>query len=38
LAFNVGNGNVASSTLIERFNAGGDEGTVIAEALDMEHI
>ncbi|KAF2112309.1 family 24 glycoside hydrolase [Lophiotrema nucula] len=32
-AFNVGNGNVASSTLIKRLNAGEDEGTVIAEEL-----
>lgn len=32
-AFNVGNGNVASSTLIKRLNAGEDEATVIAEEL-----
>ncbi|KAF2266243.1 lysozyme [Lojkania enalia] len=32
-SFNVGEGNVASSTLIRRLNAGEDEGTVIAEEL-----
>ncbi|KAF2876172.1 glycoside hydrolase family 24 protein [Massariosphaeria phaeospora] len=32
-AFNVGNGNVKSSTLIQRLNAGEDEATVIAQEL-----
>ncbi|KAF2499025.1 hypothetical protein BU16DRAFT_260875 [Lophium mytilinum] len=32
-AFNVGNGNVASSTLISRLNAGEDELTVIEQEL-----
>ncbi|KAF2727746.1 family 24 glycoside hydrolase [Polyplosphaeria fusca] len=32
-AFNVGNGNAGSSTLIKRLNAGEDEGTVIAQEL-----
>jgi GH24 family phage-related lysozyme (muramidase) len=32
-AFNVGNGNVQSSTLLSRLNAGEDEATVIAEEL-----
>lgn len=32
-AFNVGNGNVKTSTLISRLNAGEDEATVIREEL-----
>jgi GH24 family phage-related lysozyme (muramidase) len=32
-AYNVGSGNVASSSLIARLNAGENEGTVVAEEL-----
>lgn len=32
-AFNVGSGNVASSSLISRMNAGEDEATVIRQEL-----
>jgi len=34
-AFNVGNGNVKSSSLIARMNAGEDEATVIAQELPL---